>query len=261
MSFRIRDWEKHFERDRSKQWKVLQWVPIPNKQGKGYRKIMKEKNGLEIFACWIAIIELASKCEVRGDLSKYSIDDISLLTLIDENKLKSAIKYLSEVLDWIEVIKESSENLDIDVNKNDKHGMSNTFDSSILSNSILFNSIQDRGCGGKELPNPEFVECAELLRKRILEFRQQKIIESTIKAWCNDVRLMIKMDGRTSEQIKLLINECHDMQPSPTGFTWRNNILSMGTLREKWNEGKIFIGMTKKPEKKRLTGKDLIIDD
>jgi hypothetical protein len=144
--YKIRDWGKHFEHDRSKQWKNLQWVPVPNKQGKGYRKIMKEKDGLEIFACWIAMIELASKCEPRGDLSKYSIDDISLLTLIDENKLKRSIKYLSEVLDWIEVIKDDGENLDKNVNKIDKnvnkidvHGMSNSFDSSILFNSIQSN--------------------------------------------------------------------------------------------------------------------------
>lgn len=137
--YRIRDWDEHFERDRTRQWKSLQWVPIPNKQGTGYRKIMREKDGLEIFACWIAMIEIASKCETRGDLSKYSIDDLSLLTLIDVEKLKRAICYLSEVLDWIEVIR----NLDTDVKIIDQHGKLTCDSSSILFNSILSNSIQE----------------------------------------------------------------------------------------------------------------------
>jgi hypothetical protein len=38
MAIKIRDWEVHFERDRTKQWKALSWVPVPNKQGSGYRK-------------------------------------------------------------------------------------------------------------------------------------------------------------------------------------------------------------------------------
>ena len=136
MKIRIRDWEKHFERDRSKQWKTIKWVPIPNKQGCGYKKIMAEKNGLEIFACWIALVEQGSLCDPRGDLSKYSINELSILTLIKENILKTAIIYLSQVIDWIEVI----ENLDKNVNDLDKICLSSSSDSSILSNSVLSNS-------------------------------------------------------------------------------------------------------------------------
>jgi len=151
MHIKIRDWEKHFERDRSRQWKNLQWVPIPNKQGKGYRLIMKQKNGLEIFACWIALVEIASACKIRGDLSSYNIQDLSLLTMIDEDKLRKAINFLSQSLDWIEVMKAEKKNLDRNDNNFDTHGMSNSFDSSILSYSILSdpnkkdNSIKKKG--------------------------------------------------------------------------------------------------------------------
>ena len=95
MRLMIRNWQTYFERDRTKQWKHLEWVPIPNKQGAGYRKIMKQPNGLEIFAIWISLIEVASTCSPRGDLSKYSLEEISDLTLIDnQDKLKSAILFL-----------------------------------------------------------------------------------------------------------------------------------------------------------------------
>jgi len=138
MRIKIRDWNTHFERDRSKQWKNLQWVPIPNKQGTGYRKIMQEKNGAEIFGCWIAIVEQGSLCFPRGDLSKYEIEDLALLTLIDANVMISSIRFLSQKLDWLEVIENNdfTENLDTSVKNIDAHGMPTSVGSSILSNSI-----------------------------------------------------------------------------------------------------------------------------
>ncbi len=86
-------------------------------------------------------------------------------------------------------------------------------------------------------------ECSTLLQTRILEHRQQKITESTIEDWDDVVRLMVERDKRSIEDIKKLINQCHDMQPNKNGFTWRDNIRSMQTLRMQWNDGKIFIGM------------------
>ena len=134
MGYKNRDWASHFERDRTKQWKNIEWVPIPNKQGAGYRKIMKHKESFKIYACWIAIVLVASKCTPRGDLSKYSVDELSDLTMINEVDLMYAIDFLSNTLDWIE-------NLDSHVNLIDNHGMRNSFDSSILFNSIQCSSV------------------------------------------------------------------------------------------------------------------------
>ncbi len=37
--YRVRDWGVHFENSRSRDYKKLDWVPIPNKHdGKGYRR-------------------------------------------------------------------------------------------------------------------------------------------------------------------------------------------------------------------------------
>jgi len=145
MRIRIRDWEKHFERDRSKQWKHLQWVPLPNKQGAGYRKIMAHLNGAEIFGCWVALVEVASTCEPRGDLSKHDDESLTLLSMIRQDVLMRAIRFLSQELDWIEVI----ENLDSSVNNSSKCALETAAGSSILSNSVLSNSLKEEGSGGK----------------------------------------------------------------------------------------------------------------
>jgi hypothetical protein len=137
MPYKIRDWGLHFEADRSRQWKTIKWVPIPNKQGSGYRRIMSEKNGLEIFACWIALVEVGSLCSPRGDLTKYTLEDLSRLTLCDIKKLEISIIYCSQVLDWIEVI----ENLDKNVNECQKNVCVPAVGSSILFNSIQCSSI------------------------------------------------------------------------------------------------------------------------
>ncbi len=134
---KIRDWDLHFEQDRSKQWKTLKWVPVPNKQGAGYRKIMAEKMGIELFGCWIALVEVASTCNPRGDLSKYDLADLSRLTLCDIKKLEISIVYLSQVLDWIEVI----ENLDNNVRIMQENVIDTASGSSILCSSIQSSSI------------------------------------------------------------------------------------------------------------------------
>jgi hypothetical protein len=97
---------------------------------------MSEKNGLEIFACWIALVQAGSLCETRGDLSKYDIPDLSRLTLITEKILNNAITYLSQTLDWIEVIG----NLDKNVNECQNRVTPNCDSSSMLCNTIQCNS-------------------------------------------------------------------------------------------------------------------------
>ncbi len=146
MRIKIRDWEAHFERDRTKQWKSLQWVPVPNKRGFGYKIIMKQPDGPEIFGVWNAIIQEASKVDPRGDLSKYDVYQLSILLEISEKKIKRAIDFLSDNLDWIEVVGnlDSDVNgLDSDVNGLDVNGKRNSECCSILFSSIQFSSIYD----------------------------------------------------------------------------------------------------------------------
>ena len=134
MAITIIDWEKHFENSQSKRWENLRWVPIPNKQGLGYKKIMQQKNGAEIFGCWIAIIECASRQKPRGIITM-SIDDLSLETMINSATLSESIKYLSDMLNWLCVDSEQAQSVLT------PHNTSHADQRSILFNSILFYSI------------------------------------------------------------------------------------------------------------------------
>jgi hypothetical protein len=194
LKIKIRDWDLHFEQDRSRQWKNLKWVPIPNKQGSGYRRIMKEKNGVEIFGCWIALVQAASLCTPRGDLSKYNIADLSLLTFIDENKLLSSITYLSDVLDWVEVI----ENLDKSVNHSDISVSQPAVGSSILFSSVLSNSSSGKSVEKTILvPEhlveiwPDFLLMRRSIKRPATERAQKNIFAALEKMYPGETNMQI----------------------------------------------------------------------
>lgn len=69
-AYRIRDWHKHFENNRTRDMKKMAWVPVPNKHdGEGFQRIMREKDGMVIYGCWHLILQVASKClRERGTL-------------------------------------------------------------------------------------------------------------------------------------------------------------------------------------------------
>lgn len=69
--YKIRNWGKLFENNRTKELKTMSWVPIPNKQdGDGYTLIMERKNGPAIFGAWIICVQIASRCDPRGTLMR-----------------------------------------------------------------------------------------------------------------------------------------------------------------------------------------------
>ena len=40
-TYRIRDWQRHFENNRTRELKVMAWVPVPNKMdGDGYTELV-----------------------------------------------------------------------------------------------------------------------------------------------------------------------------------------------------------------------------
>jgi len=74
MLLRVKDWEKHFENNRTRELKKMQWVPMPNKQdGDGYRELIEDHpNGVAHYGAWCALISVASKCDPRGTLLRDS---------------------------------------------------------------------------------------------------------------------------------------------------------------------------------------------
>jgi len=116
---RIVDWEKNFENNRTREIKRLSWVPMPNKMdGSGYCAIMADKNSVEIFACWVAIVEVASRCDPRGSLLRggkngpQPLDSasLSLITRLPERAFNVAIPKLKEI-GWLEEISQEGAGL------------------------------------------------------------------------------------------------------------------------------------------------------
>jgi hypothetical protein len=71
--YRIRDWGKHFENNRTRELKRLDWVPVPNKMdGDGYTDLITRDNGPALFGIWVLMLQLASKCTPRGSLVRES---------------------------------------------------------------------------------------------------------------------------------------------------------------------------------------------
>lgn len=69
MPWRIRNWPKHFENNRTRELKHMAWVPIPNElDNPGYVELVEHELGECHFAVWIIMLEIASKCHPRGEL-------------------------------------------------------------------------------------------------------------------------------------------------------------------------------------------------
>ena len=63
--WRIKDWNHHFENNRTRDLKRMAWVPMPNKMdGDGYTELLDHPNGPAHFGAWVAIVEIASRCGI-----------------------------------------------------------------------------------------------------------------------------------------------------------------------------------------------------
>ena len=111
---RIRDWDRHFENNRTRELKNLSWFPAPNHyDGAAYTELLDHENGPSHYAAWMVIVGIASKCDVRGTLlrrgpgdSKIPHDERSLarVTRIPADVFAEAIPRLI-ALGWIERIR------------------------------------------------------------------------------------------------------------------------------------------------------------
>ncbi len=109
MILSIRNWQKHFEKSDLKKCRSTKWIPLPNRwDGKGFRRIMRLKDGESIFCAWVLMVQIASRCPKRGVL----VDDDGPLTPADlsdktgckEKTFERAIEVLSsKEIAWISI--------------------------------------------------------------------------------------------------------------------------------------------------------------
>lgn len=69
--YSVTNWDEHYENNRTRGMKVMQWVPVPNKHdGEGYTDLLGQPNGTTLYGAWHLILQVASKCKKRGVLLK-----------------------------------------------------------------------------------------------------------------------------------------------------------------------------------------------
>jgi len=106
--YRVRNWSEHFENNRSREVKDLQWVPIPNKHdGDGYTELMSHGPAAAAhLGAFVLIVQVASKCNPRGTLMRdggrpHDCDSLSRLTRCDAEAFDNAIPLLCSI-GWLE---------------------------------------------------------------------------------------------------------------------------------------------------------------
>ena len=69
--YAVANWNELFENNRTREMKVMQWVPVPNKHdGEGFTDLLGQPNGTALYGAWHLILQVASKCKKRGVLLK-----------------------------------------------------------------------------------------------------------------------------------------------------------------------------------------------
>jgi hypothetical protein len=105
---RIRDWGKNFEKSDAKKLKSLSWVSLPTDLlDIRYRILIDHPEGAAHFAAWIAIVEIASACTVRGTLMEggmvLNARHLSIKSGLPTEIFEAAIPRLLE-LRWLEEV-------------------------------------------------------------------------------------------------------------------------------------------------------------
>ena len=111
VTYRIRDWQKHFEVAQSKKIRgSLSWVAVPTKHdGKSYRRLMRMEDGPSLYAAWLLIVQIAAKCPERGvlfdDGNPLTAEDLEIKTDCPASIFRKALKVLcDDKIGWMESV-------------------------------------------------------------------------------------------------------------------------------------------------------------
>jgi len=106
--YKIIDWNIHFENNRSRSVENLRWVCVPNRHdGEGYSLIMEQDDAAELFAAWVLILQVASKCQVRGSLVRndgtpLTAESLSIKTRADKAWFEKALNFFTHKVKWLD---------------------------------------------------------------------------------------------------------------------------------------------------------------
>jgi hypothetical protein len=110
---RVRNWCANFETHESRKLKRLDWVSVPNDLlDLQYRILVDHPDGAAHFGAWIAIVEVASTCKIRGTLLEGGVSlskrHLSLKSGLPVSLFDSVIPRLLDT-GWLEEIPDSEE--------------------------------------------------------------------------------------------------------------------------------------------------------
>ena len=109
---RVVDWNSHYENNRTRALKRMEWVPVPNgHDGDGYTELVEDSDGAAHLGCWLAILQVASKCNPRGVLMReggtpHIAASLARITRLSAVAFDAAIPRLIAI-GWLETLPES----------------------------------------------------------------------------------------------------------------------------------------------------------
>lgn len=90
--YEIVDWDTHYETADSRKRKELFWVRIPvGRLSKRYRRLMRRPDGPEVFAVWIAVLQLAATMPTRGLLVDAKGEALTADDIEDETDMPATV--------------------------------------------------------------------------------------------------------------------------------------------------------------------------
>lgn len=108
--YRVKDWGSLYENNRTRELKAMAWVPVPNRHdGDGYTTLISRQDGAAMFGAWIAILQVASRCDPRGTLLRdgaipHNPESLSRMTRIPKKILELALEICCNECKWLEII-------------------------------------------------------------------------------------------------------------------------------------------------------------
>lgn len=114
--YEIRDWKKHYtvaqnrrgEKPNSDESRPLPWVAMRTRfDGKGYRRVMRMPNSMELIGAWMLIVEVAAQCPKHGRLEDadgpMTAIDLADKTLGDSTVFERALQvFASKEVGWMD---------------------------------------------------------------------------------------------------------------------------------------------------------------
>jgi len=107
--YSVADWQNRYENNRTRELKAMNWVPVPNSHdGDGYTQLVCRENGAAYLGAWLAILQVASKCDPRGTLLRdggkpHDATSISRMTRLPVEIIQATLDVCLNECNWLTV--------------------------------------------------------------------------------------------------------------------------------------------------------------